>query len=847
MNQRNALFEKLGGLLHRPRIDALLEKAAGSPLVQVVAGPGYGKTAAVADYVQGAGTRLIWMRMTRLDQLPGRFWQNFLCALEYAFPARLREQLEGLGYPDSLYRFDAFLRIFAEESRRGAQVCFVADDFGSLGQCEVRAFFEMLVEARMDNFCLILIGRTASDVAIAGMHYDETAVITHMQLRFTPAEARRLFREQGIKPPGISPEELAAQLDGWPLPLYMLVQQPQDCADAYPSAGEQGRTIVRRIFETEYFRSYAEPLQKLLIKLSLLNGFTIELAKRISGEAYATLDALLYSNPFIVQDPSSRAYVFHNMYADFLAGQHARLKPEEQSAVFSLAGDCCRDEGLLLEAIEYYNCCARYEDILEAIARLEGMQMSIGADAVQTDHLQRVLENMPEAFRQTHPLADYLIAFILLSNLEIERSWEVCVLLESRLKHDSAGESQALLGQVYALQGALRMLQNREDFGVYYARACALLPPGGSYNPGNKLLVENNHHFSMQDTGAGAAARMERAVHEGVPYLVQAMSGGARGMDHLFSSEAGLLMYDLEKARKHAHLAIHEAEMTAQHDIICNAHLLLARAAIIQGEYPDAAGHIDFIQTYIEDRQLHVLDDLKDTACSWLALKMEDWDKMAGWIIEAGISMRGQPLITIGRDRVLSAGYLLLTEQYAALLALLERMDALFLRRGLWADRLYTYVLRAVAHMKLHEEEAALHWLHTAYEMSVHNNIVLPFIDQGRYMRALVDLARRSRPEDFEAGWLDGIAQRASTFSKKLTAMQKEYHGHRQAGVSGLLSKREEEMLRGLSIGLTREELAGQHHISINTVKTIIRSLYNKLGAVNRADAIRIATSQNLL
>jgi LuxR family maltose regulon positive regulatory protein len=50
-------------------------------------------------------------------------------------------------------------------------------------------------------------------------------------------------------------------------------------------------------------------------------------------------------------------------------------------------------------------------------------------------------------------------------------------------------------------------------------------------------------------------------------------------------------------------------------------------------------------------------------------------------------------------------------------------------------------------------------------------------------------------------------------------------------------------VLTGLSQGLTREEIAGASGISLNTVKSVIRSVYNKLGALNRADAVRIAAN----
>jgi LuxR family maltose regulon positive regulatory protein len=46
---------------------------------------------------------------------------------------------------------------------------------------------------------------------------------------------------------------------------------------------------------------------------------------------------------------------------------------------------------------------------------------------------------------------------------------------------------------------------------------------------------------------------------------------------------------------------------------------------------------------------------------------------------------------------------------------------------------------------------------------------------------------------------------------------------------------------------MTQKEIAGSFSLSVNTVKSVIRSVYNKLGAVNRADAVRIAASLGLV
>ena len=57
------------------------------------------------------------------------------------------------------------------------------------------------------------------------------------------------------------------------------------------------------------------------------------------------------------------------------------------------------------------------------------------------------------------------------------------------------------------------------------------------------------------------------------------------------------------------------------------------------------------------------------------------------------------------------------------------------------------------------------------------------------------------------------------------------------------LSDRERAVLRALSGPLTLREIAAELHVSHNTVKTQVRSVFRKLGAHDRADAVARAAA----
>jgi DNA-binding CsgD family transcriptional regulator len=61
------------------------------------------------------------------------------------------------------------------------------------------------------------------------------------------------------------------------------------------------------------------------------------------------------------------------------------------------------------------------------------------------------------------------------------------------------------------------------------------------------------------------------------------------------------------------------------------------------------------------------------------------------------------------------------------------------------------------------------------------------------------------------------------------------------------LTKRELEILRQLSTGRTLTVIAGELHISQNTMKTHLKNLYKKMGADGRHDAVEKAKASFLI
>ena len=61
------------------------------------------------------------------------------------------------------------------------------------------------------------------------------------------------------------------------------------------------------------------------------------------------------------------------------------------------------------------------------------------------------------------------------------------------------------------------------------------------------------------------------------------------------------------------------------------------------------------------------------------------------------------------------------------------------------------------------------------------------------------------------------------------------------------LTEREQTVLRYLASALSNTEIAKELYLSVNTVKTHQRTIYRKLGAEGRRDAVRRARALRLL
>jgi LuxR family transcriptional regulator, maltose regulon positive regulatory protein len=151
-------------------------------------------------------------------------------------------------------------------------------------------------------------------------------------------------------------------------------------------------------------------------------------------------------------------------------------------------------------------------------------------------------------------------------------------------------------------------------------------------------------------------------------------------------------------------------------------------------------------------------------------------------------------------------------------------------------DRLAALLLAVLAQRRLGAADTATSLLEQALALAEPHQLYRPFLDGGTPVRYAVTAL--TRPESHVASFAGRVLQRFS---------YQEPGGHGRTAAAAALSSSELAVLRFLSSHLTNQEIADALCLSVNTVKTHLRTAYRKLGVTSRRQAIARSERLGLL
>jgi LuxR family maltose regulon positive regulatory protein len=848
------LVNDSGTCLERRRLHQLLEQYTSvNQLVLVTAGAGYGKTYAVSSFLQEYPARAIWLQLSERDNLPMRFWENFSRAELIHHPG-LGASLKDTGFPATERQFDRFLSLLETQIRILDRYVLVLDDFHCVTDTSVIGFIERVIRFPLGKITTILISRNESNLRpLSLLSKVRFARITEEELRFREDEIADYLRLHDTEASPETIRDIYQDTEGWAFAVHLVFLTLQRGGPRYVRYSLKQN--ISRFIEAELFSEIPEALRRFLIKLSLIDRWPLELLEQISGEENLA-GQLERIDSLIRHDHYLNAYEIHNFFLDFLKEKQGILSAGEKRSVYDKTASWCFANNMKTDALSYYEKARNYLGLINVVY---SFPHAIPADVAS--YLFELLDRLRLSEEEEKSLSEE--SKILLPFLQyIIRAWVLIVLKrfdeaaaisrEAIAKYEIPSptpQGRVILRYCYCMLGFIAVLTcpatRVYEFESYFKKAAY-------YTEGMPRLWNAPQSQASMGTyvcwvGAPAEknefARFVGALTKSIPWTARALPGSYYGMDDLAKAELAFFQNHLGRAEEYAWLAARKGKEKKQYEIEHRALSLLIRIRLACG---DSVGILEIFEQM--DERLRNQDFfnrymLLDIAKGWFYAHIGQTDRAASWLKNEFEESDLNTLINT-QEILVKAKCFFAEKRYPAALAFLKDFRDHSGSGSFLLGMLEMKALEAVCLYYNKKQGLAFAALEEAYELSRSNELDMPFIELGNFMRTLIQAVKKDENRALPTEWLESIYRKSAAYGKKLLSAAEQFREDDRQ--SGLLSARETQVLISLSQGLTREEIAEDSDISLNTVKSAITRIYYKLGAVNRADAIRTATSMGL-
>jgi LuxR family maltose regulon positive regulatory protein len=867
----------------RKRLLGTLDAGVRCPRMLLSAPAGAGKTILLCSWVQ---TRRLpgpvaWLSLDEDDNDASRLAADMLSALRGGGAIRRGSALDRLSPPLGA-RTEAFLAAFVNglAKLRGPFV-LVLDDVHELTSPQAAAMLDFLVRHAPRQCRLVMAGRSDPSIPIEKLRLDGTlAELRAEDLAFDREETTKLYRQLEVDLSAADVDALWHRTEGWAAALRLaglsLQGHPQPQRFVAEFAGTD-RAVADYLF-SEVLRQVPAERRAFMLRTCLVDVVSPELADALTGlqGGALTLRALERSGaPLARTGPDGRWYRYHPLFCELLRAHLRHSHPEELPLLHRRAARWYAGHGQVRTAIRHALASESWD---EAGSLIEDNWLELfvsGSSAA----VREPMGKLPADVVAARPRLAIAFAGSRLENGDLESAARYLALARDASKSEQQDEQvETGLAAVGLLQARLRV--NVQEAKRHCSRLAKL-----AHTPGQRRwpLLRG---FALSNLGATMlwAGRPQVATTHLQQALALAQEAGCEhvalnchaqlaivhllhgrladaeraGDDAMVLAERygwedgpatacaclalGSVAYrrgELERADGLAGRAVGAAE-TAELPVKLAARVLQALALSASGPRfaADAIVKLGAVRAAVADHGRVPL---------FLSVALEDAE--ARVCIAAGKPEAAREVLASARTRISRCSAFELREAELELHAgapsraremLASALDdAPRAEAGepapLAVTQLEAWLLRALAEQADGERDAAARALEHALGLAEQERLYGPFLLSGPAMRDLLERhAQRgtAHPALLET-LLDGFAENPKH--------------HRLPTLAEPLTDRELKILRYLPTMLSNAEIGAETFVSLNTVKTHLRSIYRKLDAGNRADAVQRARTLGLL
>jgi len=860
-------------LIERGRLYDTLDKGIEEGIVLLSAPAGAGKTMLLSAWIAARALPgpACWLSLDGEDNEANRLLKNLLSALRGAGALEPGGALDDLVAPagSGTERFLALLVNGLAELR--SPLVLVLDEIHELTSPPAAAAIDFLVRHAPEQLRIVLAGR--ADPPLPTERLRAGGALTELriaELAFNREETAELCERLELALSNTEIDSLWARTEGWPAAMRLAALSLRGHSEPGRFLAEFAGTdrAVADYLIAEVLARLPEESREFMLRTCLVDELSPELADALTGREGGTLPLMELERLGAPVQPTAvggRWYRYHPLFAELLRAHLRHAHPREIPSLHRRAARWYAEQGQAMLAIRHALAGGDWQQAggliaehwLELFLRggsaaMRGPMAQLPPEVVASD--PRLAAAVAGSRLQDGDLQDAEPLLALARELGADTSQTRAIIAAVGLRHARLcvhpGDAERLAHELSAAaHDCTRHCWTALRSFALCELGATLLWSGGDVetavahlHEALALATEHQHEQIALDCLAQLAVvnvlRGELTqAHERSTRAVELAEqrgwceGPAAACAHLAAATCAYQLGEFERAEGLLARAAAAAD-TAETPVRLTVGLLQALTLAAAGQRSAARGVLTLSAIRSELAE-------GTAAPGFLRLALEDTEPRV--LMAAGEVEQARATLAGALDRapdsptllVRQASFELRDGEPALARASLARARAVQTPRPYPAVLLEQWLLQALADQAAGDHQAASKALDRALALAEREPFRHAFLLNGPTVRELLELQAQNgtaHPALLEV-LLDGVGQ-----------------GPRSgAALAEPLTEREQRILRYLPTMLTNAEIGAEVFVSLNTVKTHLRSIYRKLEANGRADAVERARRLGLL
>jgi LuxR family maltose regulon positive regulatory protein len=802
-------------------ITEAMDKIFDYPITVVEAPMGYGKTTAVREYLSNSHANILWQRINEISTII--FWKGFcnqLCEID----DEAARNLIKLGFPNDVISRHEALNII-ENIKFPIKTVLVIDDYHIIENIEVNCFIELLIQNEITNLNIILITRYVNFQKI-----DELKLKRYMYhikkdiFEFSIDEIKIYYRLCGVKLDDSEADRIHTFTEGWISALYLLM------LNYLEAGGDFSASNIYTLIEKTVYAAFSEEIKEFLLTMCIFDNFTVEQAIHMFDkkdiDVPKLLDEITTKNAFVRFDAKTKTYQMHNLFTNFLK-DILEIKGIKLD-LYSKAAKWFFKIGNYRLAIHYFYLCRDFENLYLSFEKEKYTGVNVEKNK---ELIIKYITECPKEIKGKHHFVLLILIFRLYLFNEIELFKKTCGEFMFNIESDKnleEDEKKHLLGE-YELVISFTAYNDIKKMGEHHRKAGELLTEPS-------LIMRYNSIWTFGATSilymfyreSGALDESVEAMMEYLPFYSNVTNGNGSGGEYIMKSETDFYRGDFENAEILMHTALHKAQSKNQVSIIICAMFLEMRIALVKGDFNYILKCLKNMHDLITNSGEYLLMHSIEICEGYIYSLLKQKDKIPKWLEEGDFSSNRLSFPVFPMLNIVYGRVMLINGEYLKFIGNSEKFIAVASVFPNLLGQIHTYIYLAAANNQISREKDALSALKQALDIAIPDKVYMPFVENCDYVKPLLKELQRqgSYYED-----ISRILELYESYQKSVEQILKEHFNDSKPE----LSIREMEVAELAAQGLTNKAIGERLFISQNTVKTQLKTVFEKLGVNSRS------------